>query len=51
MLNLSKEDKEYNLQADVAHYYDCQTGITYEAEFDEETNNKKFVKWELKEEK
>ena len=22
MLNLSKEDKEYNLQADVAHYYD-----------------------------
>lgn len=22
MLNLSKEDEEYNLQADVAHYYD-----------------------------
>ena len=22
MLNLSKEDEEYNVQADVAHYYD-----------------------------
>ena len=43
--------KEYGWCTDNMHYYDCQTGRTYEAEFDEGTNNKKFVKWELKEEK
>lgn len=35
---------------DYMHYYDCQTGRTYEAEFDDEINSfskKKFVAWNL----
>lgn len=39
--------KEHGWCTDNMHYYDCQTGRTYEAEFDVGTNNKKFVKWEL----
>ena len=32
---------------DNMHYYDCQTGKTYIAEFNEELNNKQFVQWSL----
>lgn len=38
--------EENNRDFDYMHYYDCQTGKTYEVEFDDEVNDRKrFSKW------
>ena len=42
--------KEHRWCTDNMHYYDCQTGKIYEAEFNEESNNRQFIKWVLKSE-
>ena len=42
--------EKYGWGTDNMHYYDCQSGKIYVAEFNDESHNKQFSKWVLKSE-